>query len=264
MGVRWDQPLSRRRVNCRPGLREPLDSEARSAFERDWDRVWFSAAFRRMHDKTQLFPLPDDEVVHSRLTHSLEVSSVGRSLGKLAGQTIYKRHSINANLHDFGMVVAVACLAHDIGNPPFGPCRRECDASYFEGGRMPAALDGLSSQQKTDLQKFEGNAQGFRILTRLQLQVDKGLCLTAATLAAFCKYPRLSGDELKDGDNVATQKHGCFEHDRAILRTVAEAVGLIELKADGAWARHPLAFLAEAADDICYSMKEIAVPGRIA
>lgn len=262
MGMAWKQLLSRRRVNCRPGIRDALDEPARSAFERDWDRVMFSTAFRRMHDKTQLFPLPEDDVVHSRLTHSLEVSCVGRSLGKRAGGTIRQRHSIDADLHDVGMVVAVACLAHDIGNPPFGHAGEDAIASYFKGERARAALESLAPRQRADLEKFEGNAQGFRILTRLQLEDDKGLRLTAATLAAFCKYPRLSDDHLK-GDNVATKKHGCFEHDHEILRTVAQEVGLIELKADGAWARHPLAFLVEAADDICYSILDIEDAVRI-
>lgn len=256
MGMVWNQLLSRRRVNCRPGIREAAEEPARSAFERDWDRVIFSTAFRRMHDKTQLFPLPEDGVVHSRLTHSLEVASVGRSLGKRAGRTICQRHSIDA-AHDIGMVVAVACLAHDIGNPPFGHAGENAIASYFEGERARAALESLSPQQQADLQNFEGNAQGFRILTRLQLEVDNGLRLTAATLAAFCKYPRFSGGHLKSSDNVATKKHGCFEHDREILGAVAREVGLTELVAGCAWARHPLAFLVEAADDICYSILDI-------
>lgn len=213
-----------------------------------------------MHDKTQLFPLPDDDVVHSRLTHSLEVSSVGRSLGKRAGQTICQRHSIGEDQfdhHDVGMVVAVACLAHDIGNPPFGHAGEDAIASYFQGERAPRALENLTPQQLADLRSFEGNAQGFRILTRLQLEADKGLRLTAATLAAFCKYPRVSGEGLADGDNVATKKHGCVQHDQEILRIVAKSVGLVPVKPEFAWARHPLAFLVEAADDICYSILDI-------
>ena len=260
MGMEWNRLLPRERVNHQLGVREIDPEQDRSAFERDWDRIIFSTAFRRMHDKTQLFPLPDDDVVHSRLTHSLEVSSVGRSLGKRAGQTICQRHSIGENLfdhHDVGMVVATACLAHDMGNPPFGHAGENAIASYFQSERALRALEGLTPQQLADLKNFEGNAQGFRILTRLQLEADKGLRLTAATLAAFCKYPRVSGDGLADGDNVATKKHGCVQHDQEILCTVAEHLGLVPLKPKLAWARHPLAFLVEAADDICYSILDI-------
>jgi hypothetical protein len=215
----WNRLLPRARVNHRSGIREIDSEQARSAFERDWDRIIFSTAFRRMHDKTQLFPLPDDDVVHSRLTHSLEVSSVGRSLGKRAGQTICRRHLISKELfddHDVGMVVAVACLAHDIGNPPFGHAGENAIASYFQGERAPRELNSLTPQQLADLRNFEGNAQGFRILTRLQLEADKGLRLTAATLAAFCKYPRVSGEGLADGPVVARLAAGDRRDGRSI------------------------------------------------
>jgi dGTPase len=181
-------------------------------------------------------------------------------LGKRAGQTICQRHSIASELfdhHDVGMVVAVACLAHDIGNPPFGHAGESAIASYFGSERAPSELQELTPQQLADLKQFEGNAQGFRILARTHLEADKGMRLTAATLAAFCKYPRVAGDDLAYRNNVATKKHGCFQHDQAILRQVAQSVGLVSLVPDRAWARHPLAYLVEAADDICYSILDI-------
>jgi dGTPase len=262
--VNWPQLLSRKRVSHHPRLTPPPAEAGRSDFERDWDRVLFSTAFRRLHDKTQVFPLPDDDVVHSRLTHSLEVASVGRSLGKLVGREIAKRHGIAPdgvfNYHDVGDIVAAACLAHDIGNPPFGHCGEDAIATFF---RSPFGVDvirGLSERERADLQAFEGNAQGFRLVTRLQQEVDGGLQLTAATLAAFSKYPRDAGADLMLGTRASTKKHGFFQHDAPVFGVVAEEVGLTPQSAPtGAhrWCRHPLAFVVEAADDVCYSVLDI-------
>jgi dGTPase len=263
MSMNWAQLMSRARIDCTGAARPSVTEEARSDFERDWDRILFSAAFRRMHDKTQVFPLPEDDVIHSRLTHSLEVASVGRSLGKLVGKTICERHGIEHSafsFHDVGDVVAAACLAHDIGNPPFGHAGEDAIASFFRSGHGAIAISSLSSREKADLTSFEGNAQGFRVLTRLQIEADGGLQLTAATLGAFCKYPRESGDELHDRDLAATKKHGVFQEDRHVLDAVAAQVGLIKHRSHSegnAWCRHPLAFLVEAADDICYSILDI-------
>jgi dGTPase len=258
--MEWKRLLSRARVSHEPSAKEGVVEPGRSVFERDWDRIMFSTAFRRMHDKTQVFPLPIDDVVHSRLTHSLEVSSVGRSLGKLAGKTICQRHSIASDtfdFHDVGTVVAAASLAHDIGNPPFGHAGESAIATFFQSERVGMQLGDLSSRELSDLVQFEGNAQGFRVLTRLQLEADKGLRLTAATLAAFCKYPRVAGNDLKVKDVVATKKHGCTQQDAAILNAVANEVGMLSSNGGLSWCRHPLAFFVEAADDICYSILDI-------
>jgi dGTPase len=264
MTMEWHRLLSRKRVRFDGGLREPSPEIARSAFERDWDRLLFSTAFRRMHDKTQVFPLPEDDVVHSRLTHSLEVAGVGRSLGKRVGQAICARYGIDPvtqfDPHDVGDVVAAACLAHDIGNPPFGHAGEDAIAAFFRSGGGEAALSGLSDSERSDLQSFEGNAQGFRVITRLQVEVDGGLQLTAATLAAFSKYPRPSGGDAPNRAGASTKKHGVFQEDVPALAAVATETGLspsVEMAGGRSWSRHPLAFLVEAADDICYSILDI-------
>jgi dGTPase len=264
MPMDWKRLLSRKRV---PFDGQPWDSSpevARSVFERDWDRVLFSTAFRRMHDKTQVFPLPEDDVVHSRLTHSLEVASVGRSLGNRVGRALCERHSVNPTTefdhHDVGDVVAAACLAHDIGNPPFGHAGEDAIAAFFHSETGHESVASLSAREKADLQAFEGNAQGLGLVTRLQLEVDGGLQLTAATLAAFCKYPRESGDELRDKTRASKKKkHGAFQADLGTLEVVATEVGLIASSKVGgrSWSRHPLAFIVEAADDICSSILDI-------
>jgi dGTPase len=229
-------------------------------FERDWDRIMFSTAFRRMHDKTQVFPLPDNDVVHSRLTHSLEVASVGRSLAKLVGRVVLERHPAladHADVHNLGEIVAAACLAHDIGNPPFGHAGENAIASFFKSDAGRAATAALTAREREDFEHFEGNAQGFRVLTRLQLEGDGGLHLTAATLAAFSKYPREAGDAMTTSQ-VFTRKHGFFLEDRRTFQVLAEATGLAPMSSSAAiWARHPLAYLVEAADDICYSILDI-------
>jgi dGTPase len=263
MPMNWTQLLSRKRVSADAKLRDSSPQRNRSEFERDWDRVLFSTAFRRMHDKTQVFPLPEDDVVHSRLTHSLEVASVGRSLGKRVGTAICNGFSgdqaATFDVHDIGDVVAAACLAHDIGNPPFGHAGEDAIASFFRSAAGNEAVATLSAREQADLRAFEGNAQGFRQIARLQIEADGGLHLTAATLAAFCKYPRESGADLRLAGRASRKKFGVFQEDVDVLAVVSSECGL--LPADDtmgrAWSRHPLAFLVEAADDICYSILDI-------
>lgn len=263
MTMTWQQLLSRKRLSFTGELRDTTPQPQRSPFERDWDRILFSTAFRRMHDKTQVFPLPDNDVVHSRLTHSLEVASVGRSLGKDVGRVVIERHPELVelvNVHDFGDIVAAGCLAHDIGNPPLGHAGENAIGSYFQSAEGRAVTVGLTARQREDLEQFEGNAQGFRVLTRLQLEGDGGLHLTAATLAAFSKYPREAGCDLRRKDQISTKKHGFFQDDLPAFEALARETGLELLKPLGTarlWARHPLAFLVEAADDICYSILDI-------
>lgn len=256
--MRWETLLSHQRLGRAPskeGERLP-----RTTFQRDYDRIVFSSAFRRLHDKTQVFPLPENDHVHSRLTHSLEVSCVGRSLGTSVGQRILERHpglAEGLDARDFGDIVAAACLAHDIGNPPFGHAGEDAIGSWFE--ENDRFLDALTERESADLLKFEGNAQGFRILTRLQIPQNPGLQLTLATLAAFTKYPREAGPR-PTGATVAQKKHGFFQAEREMFETVAEGAQLTPVELESglrAWTRHPLAFLVEAADDICYSILDL-------
>lgn len=253
----WKKLLSTRRINANGQLRDAPPEEARTAFERDWDRVLFSGAFRRMHDKTQVFPLPEDDVTHSRLTHSLEVASVGRQLGRWIGNAVCKREDIGATPHDIATLVATGCLAHDIGNPPFGHAGEDAIGSYFRSSAGQEVLKGLNEKETFDLERFEGNAQGFRILTRTQLEPDGGLQLCAATLGAFSKYPRGAGSDLENTSIAATNKHGFTQSEEGIFRKVAEELQLEQICPGRSWHRHPLALLVEAADDICYSILDI-------
>jgi dGTPase len=232
---------------------DPPNKDVRSEFQRDFDRIVYSSAFRRMQDKTQVFPLAESDYVRTRLTHSIEVSCVGRSLGTLAGAFIAAREGGSIPpAAEFGNVVAAACLAHDIGNPPFGHSGEDAIRGWFQGAGK-TNLDGLSPEESADLEQFEGNAQGFRILTRLENPSNNGgLQLTHATLAVFTKYPRLSVvSGLSGSKDVSEKKFGICAADRAAFERVAVGTGLLS-KVDGAWSRHPLAFLMEAADDICY------------
>lgn len=256
--MNWPQLLSRKRLGTD---KAPSASTARTDFQRDFDRIVFCSSFRRMQDKTQIFPLSKIDYVRTRLTHSLETSSVGRSLGTLVGEQIIARHDLSGfEASDFGDICAAACLAHDIGNPPFSHAGEDAIrhwATYADYGKRRVGV--LHGSEREDFLAFEGNAQGFRILTRLQSRDNRGgLQLTCATLGAFTKYPRESwlGNDHRNG--VSTRKHGCFAEDRGLFEEVADTLGLIRrdpLRA--VWCRHPLAFLVEAADDICYRVIDI-------
>ncbi|MBS1221553.1 MAG: deoxyguanosinetriphosphate triphosphohydrolase [Proteobacteria bacterium] len=252
----WNRLLSR----ARPGLsRQQPDSEARTDFQRDFDRIVFSSAFRRLQDKTQVFPLSQSDYVRTRLTHSLEVSSVGRSLGAMVGDSVIRRHDLKGVYpQDFGAVVAAACLAHDIGNPPFGHAGEDAIRLWFTtsaSGR--AVLERLTDAQQQDFLCFEGNAQGFRIITRLQSPDNRGgMQLTCATLGIFTKYPRGSTLPVAPPPGIAFKKFGFYQDDLDLFAEVAGQLGL-EPVAPGAWNRHPLAYLVEAADDICYRIIDV-------
>ncbi|MGB5639163.1 MAG: dNTP triphosphohydrolase [Sedimenticolaceae bacterium] len=256
--MQWQQLLSRARL----GSHEPPKAfSARTDFQRDFDRVVFSSAFRRMQDKTQVFPLSKVDYVRTRLTHSLEASSIGRSLGTLVGEQVIARHGLREfEAADFGNVVAAACLAHDIGNPPFGHSGEDAIRHWAHTGDYGAPRVALlQGSEREDFLSFEGNAQGFRIITRLQNPDNEGgLQLTCATLAAFTKYPRESC--LNGGlfEGVSAKKQGFTAADRSSFETVAATVGLIARDSHHAmWCRHPLAFLVEAADDISYRVIDI-------
>lgn len=251
--MEWSTLLSAKRL--RAGFDDP--DEARTPGLRDMDRIVFSSAFRRLQDKTQVFPLPMSDYVRTRLTHSIESCSVGRSLGALVGKEIIKRHRLSFAPMEFGITVGVACLAHDIGNPPFGHSGEDAIQHWFRTSPLASELLAqMNERQRNDFLFFEGNAQGFRILTRLQnADSDGGLQLTCSTLAAFTKYPRESSaagdDRLPEG--ASTKKHGFFQSEKEHFDEVANTVQLAPRPHQSKCrARHPLAFLVEAADDICY------------
>lgn len=246
--MNWLQLLSQHTIDNKSNL-------VRTLFDRDFDRIIFSHPFRRLQDKTQVHPLPEQDFVHTRLTHSLEVSSVGRSLGRQAGKTLIDRHSnlkdlVDAN--DLGAIVAAASLAHDIGNPPFGHSGETSISSYFQE-RESAYKSLFSETEWSDLIKFEGNAQGYRLLNKPGYQ---GLKLTAPTLAAFTKYPRPSQVNCPDKSRKSQKKFGFYDSERLVFAEMAEMLGLKSL-AEEQWCRHPLAFLVEAADDICYHIIDL-------
>lgn len=263
--MHWEQLLNSNRI----GIDElhSQKSDGRSQFQKDFDRIVFSPAFRRLQDKTQVFPLPESDFVHTRLTHSLEVSVVGRSLGNLVGERILERDKKLKNSYTkfhFGEIVAAACLAHDIGNPPFGHSGEDAIAEYFKNGKGKEFKQQVNDDKKwNDLIKYEGNAQGFRILTTLQNpDVRGGLRLTYATLGAFTKYPRESytGEGFDDlTEKKVYKKFGFFQVEKDLFSEVAEATGLVRRKGnkDYWWSRHPVAFLVEAADDICYRIMDL-------
>ena len=249
--MEWLQLLSYERPDgTASGSSDPL----RNDFERDHDRIVFSSAFRSLQDKTQVVPLPEHDFVHTRLTHSLETSCVGRSLGKMAGEQLLEKHpelrQQGITNSDFGSIVAAACLAHDIGNPPFGHSGEKAIGEFFMNG-AGKELEGRvnDAQAWKDLTHFEGNANGFRILTRAEGT------LTCATLGAFTKYPCPS--DRPEREHVASKKFGFFKAEEDLFASVAERLGINSFEAGKGWVRHPLAVLVEAADDICYSVIDL-------
>lgn len=255
--MQWEQLLSLRKhgdTNKRLRIEE---NETRLGFEVDYDRIIFSSAFRSLQDKTQVIPLSKTSFVHTRLTHSLEVSVVGRSLGRIVGKELLKKHPQLQNVHgyqfnDFGAIVAAASLAHDIGNPPFGHSGEKAIGNYFLNGNGKRFKNKLSEKEYQDLVDFEGNANGFKILTESKNGVEGGLRLTYATLGAFMKYPKESLPK-KPTPHVADKKFGVFQSDVSFFNEVASELGLLQ-RSNGGFSRHPLAFLVEAADDICYTI----------
>lgn len=241
------------------GMSVVPENNRRSPFEQDYGRILYSSAFRRLQDKTQVFPLGRNDYVRTRLTHSLEVANIGSSLGRIVGETLLERHSSlrerKITAAHFSSVVASACLAHDIGNPPFG---------HFGEAAMEEAL--RKSRERGEIpedfpEKFEGNAQGFRLLTRTGDPMEgKGLKLTAAVLGAFMKYPCSAEFSQAGRGGIAGKKFGFVADDAVAARFVAEKTGLLLREDDGArlaWCRHPLAFLMEAADDLSYLIADL-------
>lgn len=250
--MNWQQLLNKDRL----GGRSAKDETGRTAFLRDHDKIIFSGAFRRLARKTQVHPLATNDHVHNRLTHSLEVSCVGRTLGIRAGERLQALGHLppSTNATDLGDIVQSACLAHDIGNPPFGHTGERAIRAWFQD-RGHRYLQPLTEQQRSDLLYFEGNAQGFRILTKGEYhQYDDGMRLTYATLATFLKYPWLSADA--DEHAAKPGKYSSFLSEAEAFREVCNATGLREL-APNRYSRHPLAYLMEAADDFCYAIIDL-------
>lgn len=255
----WESLLSLKRYGDKQKRIRNEQDESRLGFEVDYDRVIFSSAFRSLQDKTQVIPLSKTDFVHTRLTHSLEVSVVGRSLGRISGQNILKKHPELSQLgyrsNDFGAIVAAAALAHDIGNPPFGHSGEKAIGDFFEHGRGNEFKVHLSEAEYQDLVSFEGNANGFRLLTGNRPGVPGGLRLSYATLGAFMKYPKESLP-VKPSRHIADKKYGFFQNDIAAFEDVANELELKERHhgKNKAYSRHPLTYLVEAADDICYTI----------
>lgn len=228
----------------------------RSQFQRDYDRLIFSSPFRRLQNKTQVFPLPGNIFVHNRLTHSLEVASVGRSLGSKVAQFLKKNQvpiDMPEILEEIGTIVSTACLAHDLGNPPFGHSGEEAISYFFSEGEGLYLKKLLTDEEWADISHFEGNANAFRLLTHsFNGRRPGGYTMTYTTLASIIKYPFESKASLKG------YKYGFFQSEKEIYRQVAEELGIVKISDNPLqYARHPLVFLVEAADDICYQIMDI-------
>ncbi|CCO24863.1 deoxyguanosinetriphosphate triphosphohydrolase [Maridesulfovibrio hydrothermalis] len=247
--MQWEKLLSKQRIG--KDKTDSIDHD-RSDFQRDFDRIIFSSAFRRLQDKTQVFPLSKSDYVRTRLTHSLETSSVGRSLGFMVGGKLIKKHGLDLMPAEAGTIVATACLAHDIGNPPFGHSGEDVIRDWFQNSEIGMELCAkVDKRQRNDFLWFEGNAQGLRNILALQRPYSKGgMQLTCATLAAFTKYPYVS-EHIQN-----KKKFGIFASEADIYAEVADHLGLI-LLGTNKWGRHPFAYLVEAADDICYHVVDI-------
>jgi dGTPase len=258
--MNWEQLLSLKRSgDTNKRIRKEQD-ETRLGFEVDYDRIIFSSEFRSLQDKTQVIPLSKTDFVHTRLTHSLEVSVVGRSLGRKVGQQLLQKYPHLHNIHgfqmnDFGAIVAAAALAHDIGNPPFGHSGEKAIGEFFKTGNGAKFKAQLTEKEYQDLCDFEGNANGFKILTESRMGREGGLRLSYATLGTFMKYPKESLPK-KPTNRIADKKYGFFQSEKETFMDVAAELGLKQTRSgnDVSYARHPLTFLVEAADDICYTI----------
>ena len=253
--MNWQRLISNMRLGQEG--KHPERHDDRSEFKRDYDRLIFSAPFRRLLNKTQVFPLPGSVFVHNRLTHSLEVASVGMSLGNDVARALVKRHPELANtlFEEIGTIVSAACLAHDMGNPPFGHSGEKAIQTFFSEGAGLTLKDKLSPKFWTDLTHFEGNANAFRLLThRFNGRRAGGFVMTYTMLSSIVKYPYESGASGKKG------KFGFFASEADTYCKIADELGVIRLSAPNEplrFARHPLVYLVEAADDICYEVMDI-------
>lgn len=261
--------LNRIFTNQRTG-KSVATAASRTDYQRDYDRIIFSASFRRLQNKTQVFPLPGSVFVHNRLTHSLEVSSVGRSLGSAAGEFIFKNfqqelsaEAQNFYQHNLQNVIAAACLCHDIGNPAFGHSGEDAIASYFEKNES-GLKEKFSPNEWADLVNFEGNANAIRVLTHQQNGKDEGgTQLTHSTLASIAKYPCEA--VAKDKSSIHQKKFGFFQNEKETFVKIAKSVQMLQNSEEPAvFRRHPFVWLVEAADDICYNIIDMEDAHRLA
>lgn len=253
--MKWEQLISNKRLGQEGRHLERRDD--RSEFKRDYDRLIFSAPFRRLQNKTQVFPLPGSVFVHNRLTHSLEVASVGMSLGTDVAQRLKQKHPHLAGtlFEEIGTIVSAACLAHDMGNPPFGHSGEKAIQTFFSEGPGQLLQSKVSSDFWNDLIRFEGNANAFRLLThRFNGRRSGGFVMTYTMLASIVKYPYASAAGSKKG------KFGFFTSEWSTYDAIARELGIFRTSSDGEpprYVRHPLVYLVEAADDICYEIMDI-------
>jgi dGTPase len=256
--MNWEQLLSLKRFGDTQKRPRAAQDETRLGFDVDFDRIIFSSAFRSLQDKTQVIPLSETDFVHTRLTHSLEVSVVGRTLGRRVGKVLLERHpnlqKLGYTFNDFGAIVGTASLMHDIGNPPFGHSGEKAIGEYFKTGKGAKYKEDLSDKEYQDLIDFEGNANGFKILTESRTGVSGGLRLSYATLGAFLKYPKESLPK-KPTNHIADKKYGVFQSEKKEFLDLVSNLGMLQKSTENiSFYRHPLAYLVEAADDICYTI----------
>lgn len=251
--MNWNQIISTTRLG-QEAFSSKDQPHSRTQFQRDYDRIIFSSPFRRMQNKTQVFPLPGSVFVHNRLTHSLEVASVGRSLGNMFVEKAEseKMEIDNPLFQEIGSVVSAACLAHDMGNPPFGHSGEDAIAQFFRKSTEPRLRNELTEAQWRDFTQFDGNANAFRLLShQFNGRRDGGFALTYTTLASIVKYPYESMLTTKP-------KFGFFQSGKEIFGRIAAELGLIQTSENpNKYVRHPLVFLVEAADDICYQLMDL-------
>jgi len=255
--MNWNQLLSTRRLGSGPAI---ADAELynRTQFQRDYDRIIFSSPFRRMQNKTQVFPLPGSIFVHNRLTHSLEVASVGRSLGNILSEKLIRSGVKNPLVTELGAVISAGCLAHDMGNPPFGHAGEEAISTYFRDGNGKSLEMLLTAEQWSDFIFFDGNANALRLLShQFEGRREGGFALTYTTLASIVKYPY-------ESVGVDKSKFGFFQSERQLFRHIAGELDILQLDDHPLkFVRHPFAFLVEAADDICYQIMDIEDAHRL-
>lgn len=250
----WEKLLTTTRLGGRP----PKSELGRSPFHSDHDKVVFSGAFRRLARKTQVHPLATNDHVHNRLTHSLEVACVGRTLGVRVGQELLDARLMPDAITaaDVGDIVQTACLAHDIGNPPFGHTGEEAIRHWFSSDAGANLIKDFSPSEAADLKRFEGNAQGFRVLTTSEYHPHEGgMRLTYASLGAFIKYPWLANDAVNKTRPNAS-KYGVYYSEADLFEEVSTAIGTLKL-GENWWCRHPLTHLMEIADDFCYAILDL-------
>ena len=253
--MEWSQLLTTRRTG------QPVDKikQRRTEFQRDYDRMIFTPAFRRLQNKTQVFPLPGSVFVHNRLTHSIEVASLGRSLGNNIGNRLFEAKEAPNEALELGSIVSAACLAHDMGNPPFGHSGEKAISHYFQNNERGAELlhnSGLSEIEKQDMLNFDGNANTFRLLSHsFKGRREGGMALTYPTVASIIKYPRPS---------MGVKKFGYFQQDKEIFESIMNQLGIPHIEGStDSYCRFPLVYLVEAADDICYQLMDVEDATRL-